>query len=133
MRKRSNYRPKPIGLPLSQRKLNALLMTPWVAVQRLRSGEADGEDGHTLLCFLNVALEILRRRSTDTTERRRAIAEGAVALRNALNINEDAPRLLPNDFDLMSVAMTLADAVMQCCKDHEVRIAINSVYEEVTK
>jgi hypothetical protein len=133
MRKHSSYRPRPVGLPLSQQKLNALLMNPWVAVQRLKEGTADGEDGHTVLCFLNVSNEILRRRQADTSVRRQAITAGMLAVKAALDMNDDSPRLGEVQRDELCTAMTLADATVQCCKKHEIHAAVQSVMAAVEK
>ena len=129
-RPRKQYRPKAISKPMGIAHANKLVISPLIALNMFANDTCDGENAHTLLCYLNVAYRVM---DVKQDPRRDTVLAAMLAIREALDVEEDAPRLTTEQLKTVRVGVEVADHVCQCGYSAHWLKAINDVFDEVTR
>lgn len=127
---RKPYRPKLIGTPMGIRHADRLVISPLIALNMFAVGTCDGENAHTLLCYLNVAFRVM---DVKKDERKQLVLDAMLAIREALDVDEDHPVLTAEALKTVRVGVEVADYICQCGNSAAWRKAIDYVYKQVTK
>lgn len=126
---RKPYKPKPIGTPMGIRHADRLVISPLIALNMFASDTCDGENAHTLLCYLNVAFRVM---DVKRDERKQLVLDAMLTIREALDVDEDYPKLPPEALKTVRVGVEVADHICQCGNSAAWRKAIDYVYKQVT-
>jgi hypothetical protein len=105
-----------------------LVISPLIALNMLANDTCDGENAHTLLCYLNVAYRVM---DVKKDARRETVLAAMLAIREALDVEEDAPKVTPEQLKTVRVGVEVADHVCQCGFSAQWRKAIDYVYKQV--
>lgn len=125
---RKPYKPKPIGKPMGAGLGDKLVLIPHVAVARLIADTCDGEDAHSLLAFLNVAYRVYEKRGKPD-QRGKLIMDAMLAMKCALDRDEDAPKVTAAELNIIKTGVTVGDNLITGALSHEVAEAIGHVWE----
>ena len=107
-----------------------LVLIPHVAVARLISDQCDGEDAHSLLAFLNVAYRVYERRAKPD-QRGKLIMDAMLAMKCALDRDEDAPKATAAELRIIKTGVSVGDNLISGSLSHEAKEAINYVWARV--
>jgi hypothetical protein len=127
---RKKYTPKNVGIPMGIRHADRLVISPLIALNMFASDTCDGENAHTLLCYLNVAFRVM---DVKNDERKQLVLDAMLTIREALDVDEDYPKLPPEALKTVRVGVEVADHVCQVGNSAEWRKAIDYVYKQVNQ
>lgn len=129
-RPRKAYKPKLIGTPMGIRHADRLVISPLIALNMFAAGSCDGENAHTLLCYLNVAFRVM---DVKKDERKQLVLDAMLTIREALDVEEDHPVLSAEALKTVRVGVEVADYICQCGNSAAWRKAIDYVYKQVNQ
>lgn len=126
-RKVRNIPDRPITIRFSQEVETDLMLEPMLCAEKLRAGEADEEDWHTVMAKLNVA-RFLNREHFNEGEK--LIAEAQMAMRTikAWGDQYNHWQADPKEFKAIAAALALSNEMQKMCTRRELRDALRDVY-----